>query len=807
MSIINNMPNASGNSSINGLIEEYYVYAGENIEAGDLVEFVNGIGASSSQTTVDTNLANYYNTSAAFSAVKINNSTIFIAHSYGYGSDYRYLYGVVITIQNGNIIVGADTELNSSGYSGWSIKATLLESGRIFIAHSKGSYHYLAGMIVTVTGTTITVNSDTELSTINYSCSYNSPLIITLANNYVFIAHNNDSNCSLYSIVFQITGTTIDTSTLVAAQLSIMQYTGWHIEGCLLPNGVIALVHSYGADRYLSVLPVTIEGTAVDFGSESTISEDKQSGFYFTVSLLSNGDIITTYGSGAVSGAYFTLGAEVRTISESLSSITKYNSLVSTTYSGYCDLSSAVLPSGEVIITRGSGSTDHLLCSTIVSVSNRTTTVLGSQQLYSATNAGDKSEILYLDDDMVLILHNLSGYLYGQVWQVSADRSTLLDHPEITTYETQVRKLTTSKIEAVAKTSGEGSTGYVEQEVTYTDNIFPTSGWNEEVAYTKYSTEDGFIIESQNSSSSSTPAFAICDGSFTSQKWASATLAGGTGTSFWIQITCPEAIKITTMSAEITASDSTTFKKGIVQGSNDGEQWTDLYTTTAVLEGAFGTYPSITLSNTDFYLHYRIIITITSGQAIVSEWQTTEYVIKEQVANVGHKDKIQVYVPFTGYNLIPDASFENDQWSGANYSTEVYRLGSRALYFPVGTTYVATMPIDRPIIGHKYYGRRYIKTNGNNAPADCRFEMYAGDGEGLNWVFAWNQGDYSEWGFDSAIQEITVINYDESTQTIIRCFNVNTTADTWVDDLLLVDLTAMFGAGHEPSKEWCDDNL
>ena len=172
-----------------------------------------------------------------------------------------------------------------------------------------------------------------------------------------------------------------------------------------------------------------------------------------------------------------------------------------------------------------------------------------------------------------------------------------------------------------------------------------------------------------------------------------------------------------------------------------------------------------------------------------------------------HKDKIQVYVPFTGYNLIPDASFENDQWSGANYSTEVYRLGSRALYFPVGTTYVATMPIDRPIIGHKYYGRRYIKTNGNNAPADCRFEMYAGDGEGLNWVFAWNQGDYSEWGFDSAIQEITVINYDESTQTIIRCFNVNTTADTWVDDLLLVDLTAMFGAGHEPSKEWCDDNL
>lgn len=39
----------------------------------------------------------------------------------------------------------------------------------------------------------------------------------------------------------------------------------------------------------------------------------------------------------------------------------------------------------------------------------------------------------------------------------------------------------------------------------------------------------------------------------------------------------------------------------------------------------------------------------------------------------------------------------------------------------------------------------------------------------------------------------------------VRCNNKNTTGATvFVDDIVLVDLTATFGAGNEPSKEWCD---
>ena len=34
-----------GGMSINGIIKDYYAYAGENISAGDLVEYVNGIAS------------------------------------------------------------------------------------------------------------------------------------------------------------------------------------------------------------------------------------------------------------------------------------------------------------------------------------------------------------------------------------------------------------------------------------------------------------------------------------------------------------------------------------------------------------------------------------------------------------------------------------------------------------------------------------------------------------------------------------------------------------------------------------------
>ena len=37
--------------------------------------------------------------------------------------------------------------------------------------------------------------------------------------------------------------------------------------------------------------------------------------------------------------------------------------------------------------------------------------------------------------------------------------------------------------------------------------------------------------------------------------------------------------------------------------------------------------------------------------------------------------------------------------------------------------------------------------------------------------------------------------------------NRNNAGTLWVDDFLMLDLTEIFGAGNEPSKEWCDSNI
>lgn len=37
--------------------------------------------------------------------------------------------------------------------------------------------------------------------------------------------------------------------------------------------------------------------------------------------------------------------------------------------------------------------------------------------------------------------------------------------------------------------------------------------------------------------------------------------------------------------------------------------------------------------------------------------------------------------------------------------------------------------------------------------------------------------------------------------------NANTEGYMWADGMMLVDLTADFGAGKEPTKEWCDENI
>lgn len=107
--------------------------------------------------------------------------------------------------------------------------------------------------------------------------------------------------------------------------------------------------------------------------------------------------------------------------------------------------------------------------------------------------------------------------------------------------------------------------------------------------------------------------------------------------------------------------------------------------------------------------------------------------------------------------------------------------------------------------GHKYYGREYIKTAGELAADDCRFELCGVvNGAEKSFVFGWNRGNYPDW---TIISDVITIDGSYSDSFGIRTFTVGGTANAWVDSIVVVDLTDACGVGNEPSKEWCDVNI
>lgn len=145
-------------------------------------------------------ILNNENSSNVISVVALSSSKVFIAHSYD-NSNY-YLYGVICTIDGMEITTGIDTQLSTTAKSGKGISTILILNNKVLILHSCENSNYLYGLVCTISGTTITASTDTQLSTAIYSGSVISGL--TIVKDKVFIAHSYTYSFYLYGIVTQI---------------------------------------------------------------------------------------------------------------------------------------------------------------------------------------------------------------------------------------------------------------------------------------------------------------------------------------------------------------------------------------------------------------------------------------------------------------------------------------------------------------------------------------------------------------------------------------------------------------------------
>lgn len=162
-------------------------------------------------------------------------------------------------------------------------------------------------------------------------------------------------------------------------------------------------------------------------------------------------------------------------------------------------------------------------------------------------------------------------------------------------------------------------------------------------------------------------------------------------------------------------------------------------------------------------------------------------------------------------NLVKNGSFENDldNWEKYNY------LDSEATIHTPNTTYkkfggksierVANDTNSKNLVaqsihfieGHKYYYFLYGYTNSTTSQ---RIGNDVNSRENSNITF--NVIKHLGWVKGS------VIYTSQNTEDRNISINASVTTDkTYVDGVGVIDLTAAFGEGNEPTKEWCDENI
>lgn len=157
-------------------------------------------------------------------------------------------------------------------------------------------------------------------------------------------------------------------------------------------------------------------------------------------------------------------------------------------------------------------------------------------------------------------------------------------------------------------------------------------------------------------------------------------------------------------------------------------------------------------------------------------------------------------------NLIPAPSMEGSGWTGGSYSTAHAMDGTRSLAL-TGTASTPEVTANTTeaiqlISNHIYYARVYGYQ-----------DTQTGGSVGFYWPIAEPSfqeglpiGPSGQWNMYSARNGRTSFS-DGSYQLRLDYNNSNIAGTMYFDCAMLIDLTADFGAGNEPDKGWCDDNI
>lgn len=463
--------NGAGGFKIKGIIEDYYVYAGENISAGSFVEFVNGVAGQTTGTktvtedSVDTSIVATDWAGRNVSAVALSDNRVFIAHNNN-GTSY-YLNAVVCTISGSKITVGTDTQLSTTTNTSYSLATLLLPNGNVFIAHrgDKTNY-YLKAMICSVSGTTITKGSDYTVVGSKYH-GYMQPSLALLPDGNVFITHGSDNEIpSTYGIVCTVSGRTMSMGTNTL--LTDSNYSGRSNSTICLNDGSVFIAYRRSGDYMLSAMVCTVSGTTITVAIDKLLSTGSNSGVKLSTTLLPDGKVFLVHGKGYLDARVITASAS------SISSGTKLD-LTSNNTEEY-NVDTICISSNKVLVVYNISKVNALVCTISgTTITAGTDTEIISKETSGYSAMGDIA--VKLTNGNVFIAHttsedenSVSYPLEGIV--IGVNTSTNLPvktvsytvSETVNVYETQVRNVTSSNANGITKTSGVGGSSTAHNE-------------------------------------------------------------------------------------------------------------------------------------------------------------------------------------------------------------------------------------------------------------------------------------------------------------------------------------------------------
>lgn len=246
------------------------------VDAYTLVDIVNNTTNGADKYIATTNAS--YN---ALSAVVLDSNKAIAVWA-----NSSYLYACVITVSGNTFTSGTVTRIVTTGMSYSAVAA--LSSDKVAIFHNANSNGDLHGIVCTISGTTITPGTDTEISNIQYSS--NDVKAIALDQERVFVLHRGSSN-STSAVVCTISGTTITPGTDTQISSTTDSYT--YMDMAMLETDKLFI--AYRSGNYTNGMVCTVSNTTITPGTDTQLDSNNSSYLGVGVATLQSDRVFLTY--------------------------------------------------------------------------------------------------------------------------------------------------------------------------------------------------------------------------------------------------------------------------------------------------------------------------------------------------------------------------------------------------------------------------------------------------------------------------------------------------------------------------------